>query len=249
MKFDLQTYTQKIDTILFRAGAVCEVYAEIEGRKLMGYDLLRENAPVVYISTGMHGDEPGGPEALLHLLENGLTDRPISFHICPMLNPTGFELGTRENIRGKDLNRDYFHLQNPEVQGHVKWLKKRHADLFISLHEDWESEGFYYYEINTTGDDPARYEYMAKRISEVMPMEEGAIIDDHEVRRKGWIYHDAEADVMDCWPEAIYMAKKDCTLSFTFESPSALDMKHRVAAQAAAMNSLLDYMYGGMARS
>lgn len=246
MKFNLQAYTQKIDDLLLSAGAVCEVFCEIDGHELKGYDMLRDdkNIPVVYISTGMHGDEPGGPEALLHLLENGLLDRPLSFHICPMLNPTGFELGTRENSRGKDMNRDYYHLQNQEVRGHVAWLEKRKADLFISLHEDWESRGFYFYEINTCGDIPERYEYMAKRISEVMMLEVEEVIDDHEVRRRGWIYHNAEADDIECWPEAIYMAKRSCNLSFTFESPSALAMHHRVAAQSAAVNSLLDFMDG-----
>jgi predicted deacylase len=245
MKFDHQSYSQKIDTILRRAGAVCEAYGEIDGHQLVGYDLMRENLPVVYLSTGMHGDEPAGPAALLHLLENGLLERPLSFHICPMLNPTGFEQATRENANGIDMNRDYFHLQNSEVQGHVKWLEKRNPELFISLHEDWESEGFYFYEINTTGDAPARYAFMAERISAVMPLEEGEIIDDHEVRCKGWIYHEAEADMMDHWPEAIYMAKKGCALSFTFESPSALAIDHRVAAQSAAVNGVLDYLYEG----
>lgn len=244
MKFDLQTYIQRIDSILRKAGAICEVYGEINGHQLQGYDLVRENLPVVYISTGMHGDEPGGPAALLHLLENGLLERQLSFHICPMLNPTGFEQGTRENVNGVDMNRDYLKLQNAEVQGHVKWLEKRNPELFISLHEDWETEGFYFYEINTTGDVPERYEFMADRISEVMPLEAGEMIDDHEVRRKGWIYHEAEADMIDNWPEAIYMAKKGCALSFTFESPSALPLQERAAAHSAAVNSLIDFIYG-----
>lgn len=246
MKFNLQEYTEKVHATLSDAGAVCEVFCEIDGEQIRGYDLIREDKslPVVYISTGMHGDEPGGPEALLHLLENGLLDRPLSFYICPMLNPTGFLRGTRENSRGEDMNRDYYHLKNPEVNGHVAWLSKRAADLFISLHEDWESGGFYFYEINISEDMPERYEYMAKKISEVMMLENEEIIDDHEVRRKGWIYHDAESDDIEGWPEAIYMAKNKCTLSFTFESPSALAMSHRVEAQVTAVNSLLDYMYG-----
>jgi murein peptide amidase A len=244
MKFDYQAYSQKVAAILRNAGASCEIYAEINGNELRGYDLLKKNLPVVYISTGMHGDEPGGPAALLHLLENGLLDRQLSFHICPMLNPTGFEHGTRENGIGCDMNRDYLQLKNAEVQGHVKWLEKRSPELFISLHEDWESEGFYFYEINTTGDVPERYEFMAARISEVMPLEAGDIIDDHEVRCKGWIYHEAEADMIDNWPEAIYMAKHGCSLSFTLESPSSQALQQRVAAQCAAVNSLLDYMYG-----
>ncbi len=246
MTFELQTYIQKLDSILRQAGAEAEVYGEVGGYALTGYDLVRKNLPVVYLSTGMHGDEPGGPAALLYLLENGLLDRPLSFQICPMLNPTGFEQGTRENAAGVDLNRDYLQLRNVEVQGHVKWLSSRCPELFISLHEDWESEGFYFYEINKRGDSPARYEYMAARISEVMSLEPGEWIDDHQVRGKGWIYHEAEADMPENWPEAIYLAKNGCAESFTFESPSSLSLEQRVMVQSAAVNCLLDFMYGAV---
>jgi len=244
MVFDLENYTKKIDALMLKAGAVSEVYCEVDEYRCLGYDLVRKNRPIVYLSTGMHGDEPGGPEALLHLLENGLLERNLSFHICPMLNPTGFELGTRENSRGRDMNRDYYHMRNTEVEGHVKWLEKRKPELFVSLHEDWESKGFYYYEINTSGDVPERYDYLAGQISEVMKLDTAEVIDDHQVRRRGWIYHEAEADLMECWPEAIYMAKVGCALSFTFESPSALEIEERVVAHTRAVNSLLDFTYG-----
>lgn len=245
MGFDVQSYMEKVDRLMLGAGAVSEVYGEVDGFELVGYDLLREGYPVVYISTGMHGDEPAGPESLLSLLEGGLLDRRLSFHLCPMLNPTGCAAGTRENAQGLDMNRDYFHKQSSEVRGHVGWLERRDPELFISLHEDWESEGFYYYEINLGEDNPARYEYLAEEITGFMPLEEGQVIDEHEVRRRGWIYHDAESDEMECWPEAIYMAKKGCALSFTLESPSALEMSKRVGVQLVAVWGVLDYIYGG----
>ena len=243
MKFDLNTYSEKIDRILREAGAASEVFGEVDGHKLIGYELLREGLPLVYISTGIHGDEPGGPRALLSLLESGLLDRSLSFCICPMLNPTGFELGTRENAMGRDLNRDYHHLRSLEVRSHVKWLEDKNPDLFISLHEDWESSGFYYYEINLKGDQPGCYEYLTEKIREVMVLEPEMLIDDHPVRRTGWIYHEAESDLMGHWPEAIYMAKQGCKLSFTLESPSSLMMSERVKVQTIAVNSLLDYLY------
>ncbi len=244
MGFDVRSYMEKVDKLMLESGAVSEVYGEIDGYELVGYDLMRGDYPVVYISTGIHGDELAGPESLLSLLEGGLLDRPLSFHVCPMLNPIGCVAGTRENGRGLDMNRDYFHQCSSEVRGHVGWLEKRDPELFISLHEDWESEGFYYYEINLGLDSVARYEYLAGEIMGCMPLEEGLEIDGHEVRRRGWIYHDAESDEMECWPEAIYMAKKGCALSFTLESPSALEMSKRVDVQLAAVGGILDYIYG-----
>ncbi len=250
MNLVLDQYLKQIDALLVQAGAVCETFAEVGGYALKGYSLVRENAPAVYISTGMHGDEPAGPLALLELLEDDLLERNLTFYICPCLNPTGLSLKTRENgleFGGIDMNRDYILQQTAEITGHVRWLKKlvpNSPELFISLHEDWESGGYYFYEINCTGDKPERYEYLVDRLKDVMLMEAEQVIDEHEVRREGWIYHEAESDIPEGWPEAIYMAKNGCPLSFTFESPSALAMNHRVAAHVVAVNSVLDYEYG-----
>jgi len=141
MNYDHVAYSKRVNALLSDAGAVVESYGEVGGYPLMGYSLLREDPdseeilPLVYLSAGMHGDEPAGPESLLTLLEDGLLDREMSFLICPMLNPEGFGLGTRENASGRDMNRDYFYLRNVEVQGHVKWLENkfesRVPDLFI----------------------------------------------------------------------------------------------------------------------
>lgn len=250
MSFDLEHYLKQVDALLVQAGALDEVFAEVGGYQLKGYSLVRENAPAVYLSTGMHGDEPAGPAALLEMLENGLLERNLTFYICPCLNPTGLALRTRENapdFGGIDMNRDYILKQTKEIAGHVKWLERlqpNFPELFISLHEDWESGGYYFYEINCGNDKPERYEFLVDCLSKVMVMESKKVIDDHEVRCEGWIYHEAEADIPEGWPEAIYVAKNGCPLSFTFESPSALAMKHRVAAHIVAVNSVLDYEYG-----
>ena len=246
MEFELEAYWSEVDQCLRAAGAVAEVYGRVGTYDMTGYSLLKAGQPLVYISTGMHGDEPAGPLALLELLRGGLLERELSFCICPLLNPSGLAAGTRENAQAfgeLDLNRDYLKRESKEVSGHVKWLEQFHPELFISLHEDWESRGFYYYEINTAADDPQRYAAMAGEISKVMPMEAERRIDDHEVREPGWIFHEAVADVVGCWPEAIYVANSGCPLSFTFESPSALAMEQRVAAQVAAVNAALDYQY------
>lgn len=250
MNFDLDNYLTRVDALLVQAGADVEVYAEVGGYALKGYKLHREGAPHIYLSTGMHGDEPAGPNALIALLENDLLERDLSFSICPCLNPTGLALQTRENapeFGGLDMNRDYVLMQTKEVQGHAQWLeslKPNFPELFISLHEDWESGGYYFYEINCSEDQPDRYRYIKNRLKEVMLMEAEEIIDDHQVREQGWIYHECKADIPDGWPEAIYVAEHGCPLSFTFESPSALAMNHRVAAHQMAVNSVLDYEYG-----
>ncbi len=195
----------------------------------------------VYVSAGIHGDEPAGPLAMLRLMQDGCLDADTRWTLCPAINPTGLAAGTRDTAAGIDLNRDYLRRQSPEVQAHANWLERRDApNLFLSLHEDWETSGFYFYEINQCEEDPERARSILQSVSPWFPAQ-GGIIDGHDVREPGWIFHAAEPDLPDGWPEAIFMAKqRRCMLSFTFETPSQTKLDDRVAAHVAAVKAALD---------
>src|ERR1700679_3493778 len=60
--------------------------------------------PPIYLSAGIHGDEPAPPLALLSMFEAGDFDDRATWFICPLLNPDGMANGTRENASGIDLN-------------------------------------------------------------------------------------------------------------------------------------------------
>lgn len=195
---------------------------------------------VVYISAGMHGDEPAGPLALLEMMEAGWFSGDFHWLVCPALNPGGLARGTRESREGMDLNRDYLLQQSLEISAHVRWLSRKPLpSLFVSLHEDWETEGFYFYEINLGVDDQHRYASILGSVAPFFPAEPGPDIDGHEVRAPGWIFHCAEADLPDAWPEAIWLAKKGCPLSFTLETPSQADLGERVRAHIAGLEGIL----------
>ena len=66
--------------------------------------------PKVYISTGIHGDEPAGPLAARRLLQENEWPQEIDLRLLPCLNPSGFRLNRRENDEGTDLNRQYLQL-------------------------------------------------------------------------------------------------------------------------------------------
>jgi hypothetical protein len=216
-----------------------QVILETEDGPLMAWE-RRGDGPLVYLSAGIHGDEPAGPLAALELMKAGAFANEIHWLICPALNPGGLALGTRENRQGHDLNRDYFLRETMEVAAHARWLSRdRVPDMFISLHEDWESEGFYFYEINLKEDEPDRVASVLSAVAPHFEAEPGPEIDGHEVREAGWIYHGAEADLPDAWPEAIFLAKRGCPLSFTFETPSKALLKDRVAAHVAGFRSLV----------
>ena len=198
------------------------------------------DGPTVYLSAGIHGDEPAGPLAVLRLMKSGFFRDGRRWLLCPALNPGGLALGTRENRAGLDLNRDYLLKGTPEIAAHSAWLSRQPLpDVFVSLHEDWETEGFYFYEINLGEDNPGRAAAILSSISAHFPPEPGPEIDGHEVREPGWIYHRAEADLPDSWPEAIYLAKRGCPLSFTFETPSKACLESRISAHVAGLSRLL----------
>jgi hypothetical protein len=196
------------------------------------------SGPVIYLSAGIHGDEPAGPLALLELMRADEFRDGIHWRICPAINPTGLAAGSRENAQGMDLNRDYCTRSTVEVAAHAAWLERGPLpDRFLSLHEDWEAPGFYLYEINLGDDEPARAERLLSAASPWFDRHPGADIDGHVPRAPGWIFHKAEPDLPDGWPEAIHLAKLGCLLSFTFETPSSAVLADRVAALQAVVRA------------
>jgi protein MpaA len=226
----------------FREAALAEGFVpasllELDAGILLAWERPAKG-PRVYLSAGIHGDEPAGPLAVLELLRERFFDSSIHWLLCPALNPSGLAAFTRENAQGVDLNRDYWLRGTSEVAAHTRWLQAQAApDLFISLHEDWETEGFYFYEINLAAENLGRMQSILTAVSPWFSPEPGPIIDGHEISGPGWIYHVAEPDVPEGWPEAIYLAKNGCPLSFTFETPSHASLEHRIAAHMAAVKA------------
>lgn len=95
------------------------------------------HAPSIAIATGVHGDEPAGPWAVLSLLEDGLLDARFSYRIWPCTNPSGQAAGTRETAEGADINRSFSGTgSTPESRSIISATHGRHFTLSIDVHED-----------------------------------------------------------------------------------------------------------------
>jgi murein peptide amidase A len=235
--FDLLHFQSAFREAAEAAGFTSKSLAEMEPGPLVAWE-KPGLGPRIYLSAGIHGDEPAGPLALLELMREGFFANSAHWLVCPALNPSGLAAATRENAGGVDLNRDYWLRGSPEVIAHALWLDALTTpDIFISLHEDWETSGFYFYEISLQEDQPERARHILDAVRPWFPPEPGREIDGHEVRECGWIYHAAEPDLPEGWPEAIYLAKLGCPVSFTFETPSRAPLEQRVAAHAAAVKA------------
>lgn len=240
MSFDVHGYLKEFRQKARRRGFRCAPLVEVNGYEVAAYTKLASEKPRVYLSSGMHGDEPAGVMAMLRLLEDGCFDERIEWRISPVINPTGLAVGTRENHLGVDLNRDYLLRKTDEVSAHVDWLEKQPVpEMFISLHEDWESSGFYLYEIQKRGcpsTAPAILDAAAAQIS----IEPNSVIDDHTVREPGWIFHEPNADFPGQWPEAIFMAEIGTRVSYTLETPSSLPLEKRVECHILAVKTAVE---------
>ncbi len=236
--FDALAFATQIGSAARAAGFRCERYGEIAPFPLLAF--TRRTAgprPRIYLSAGIHGDEPAPPLALLTLLEAGFFDDRATWFLCPLLNPAGLAIGTRENAAGHDLNRDYLDLRAPETRAHVAWLQRQPPfDLSLCLHEDWESTGFYLYELNP-GNRPSLAEPILAAVRPVCPIDAAATIDGRATAAPGIIRPIDDPLLRETWPEAIYLRAHHTTLSYTLESPSAFPCAQRLAALRAAIET------------
>ncbi len=198
------------------------------------------NGRRIYLSAGIHGDEPAGPLAVARLMAEDRWPAGVELWVCPCLNPTGFPLNRRENAAGVDLNRDYRERRTAEVRAHTEWLNRQpDFDLTLCLHEDWEAQGFYLYELNLDG-HPSAAEAVMAAVSRVCPIDRSAVIDGRPAC-DGIVRPVADLAGRPDWPEAFYLVAHKTRHGYTLEAPSDFPLETRVTALQVAVHTLLNY--------
>ncbi|MBV9490390.1 MAG: DUF2817 domain-containing protein, partial [Verrucomicrobia bacterium] len=129
----------------------CKVFSEAHGFELIY--VLSPAFPAmggkgIYLSAGIHGDEPASTEALLlwaQLHRSMLKDVPLL--IFPCLNPWGLVHNQRNDAEGRDLNRCYHLDEPPQIKRQKEIISGRRFHLALCLHEDYDAQGVYLYEV------------------------------------------------------------------------------------------------------
>lgn len=215
------------------------VYGSVDGMRLLGLTRRAQRATKerrsIYLSAGIHGDEPAGPLALLELLRSDALPRQHDWAICPLMNPVGLRQGTRENADGVDLNRDYRDFRSLEIRSHRDWIRDqvKEIDLGIHLHEDWEAGGFYLYELNF-GRSPSRAAALLEAARTFLPIETAGCIDGRSAQG-GIIRPDTVPELPEGHPESIYLYQQYGGVLYTLETPSSAELALRVSALKAAV--------------
>ncbi len=197
----------------------------------------------IYISAGIHGDEPAGPLAALKLIQDNNWPEHAEIILLPCLNPIGFTLNQRGNAAGIDLNRDYRHPKSGEARAHIVWLERQPKfDIYLCLHEDWEAHGFYLYEQNPDN-RPSLAEKIISTVQKVCPIDLNETIEGRPAQ--GGIIQPKinPAERLD-WPEAVYLISHKSRQGYTLEAPSDFPLATRVNALAAAVNAAIHFIRG-----
>jgi hypothetical protein len=198
----------------------------------------QESEVRIYISAGIHGDEPAALLAVLGLIQENNWPENAEVFLLPCLNPVGFTLNRRENADGIDLNRDYRNPKAAETRAHIAWLERQpQFDLYLCLHEDWESHGFYLYEQNPD-QRPALAENIIAAVQKVCLIDPSEIIEDRPAQN-GIIRPSISPQERSLWPEALFLISHKARQGYTLEAPSDFPLNTRVDALVAAVNASL----------
>jgi protein MpaA len=218
-----------------RCGLELRVYAQLDG-----YDLFYLETKVAdgggYVSAGMHGDEPAPLWALLEWAEENLPNRlDEPFLIFPCLNPWGVVNNVRCDARGRDMNRLFY---DSGADGIGEWLRivgDRRFRLCLNLHEDYDGQGMYAYELSHQG--RMAEELLAAAGAVIAPDPnldiDGSSAVNGVIRRKVTVEDFAEMGL----PEAVYLHLHNADATLTIESPSEFALYDRVRALKLALGA------------
>ena len=193
----------------------------------------------VLLTAGVHGDEPGGVEAALRLLESDCDEitRDFDFSVVPCVNPTGYVRDTRETSTGVDINRAFEKDDVREAQILKQLLTRLDVACLVDFHEDWEATGFYMYEGKR--DDEWIGAQVVRAVETVDPVDPDAEGD--ELISKG-LYKVTEAwGTMGLAPHVL---KFHAPHVMIFETPTSWTIDQRARAHRRALDAVLGYYKG-----
>jgi murein peptide amidase A len=233
-------FAERVQTAAQAQGFRVEQFGETAALPLFALTKrTRGPRPRIYFSSGIHGDEPAGPLALLDAIERGVFDSGAVWFICPLLIPVGFARRTRENATGIDLNRDYKALRSLEIQAHARWLQRQpNFDLAVCVHEDWEAKGYYLYELNPEN-RPSLARSILGAVEKICLLETATTIDGRCIDEPAIIRPVSDPLLRELWPETIYLRAHHTRLTYTIETPSSLPIAQRIAAHRAAIQAAI----------
>ena len=227
----------------------------------------KQNSSLIYVSAGIHGDEPAGVECAVRLIELLADDEQHNFLtfpldaynwlISPCDNPYGYERNIRENAAELDLNR-MFKIPNqcPETAFIAESLQRKRCantqkllgqntiekrgiiELALDLHEDSDSDGFYLWERRTSQCFPIG-NAVVKNVGRLCAINREPLIEDH--RNENGVITLLDKVTTKGWTRGRYLAEQVNTRCLILETPTELDWETRIAVHMIAIQTAVKY--------
>lgn len=194
----------------------------------------------VYISAGIHGDEPGSTEGFITWAERHAHELArLPLLLFPCLNPWGLTQNMRVDESGLDLNRCFDRTDVPVTNAIREVLGQQQFTASLTLHEDYDAQGIYLYEVR--GNRPFWGEALLDAARHIIPIDGRTRIDlgrprNGIMRRRFDPERHAKLGGL---PEAVYLQRHHSPRSITFETPSEYGLDQRVKAQMAVIQACI----------
>lgn len=202
----------------------------------------------VYVSAGIHGDEPASTEGLITWAEAQTPSRlrKLPLLLLPCLNPWGLVNNRRCTATDIDLNRS-FHLEKtlPVIRALKSLVAPYQLAASLMLHEDYDGQGVYLYEVQRAAQLRDTHHWgeallTAARTHSGIPTDPRPKVDGRKItagihRRR--IDHRRFDKIG--FPEAIWLHLEHSARTFTVETPSEFAIEKRVAAQVAMIDETI----------
>jgi hypothetical protein len=214
-----------------------------------GYPLWHLRSPAlpsdggIYISAGIHGDEPGATEGLITWAERNVRRlAALPLFVFPCLNPWGLVNNIRTNEDGIDLNRAFERDDVVAVRAVRDLLPQHWFEAALILHEDYDAQGVYLYEVSKGV--PLWGADLLKAASRHLALDPRRQID-ISTANNGYIrprVSPRRLAMLGGHPEATYLTGRYTARAITFETPSECALEKRAAAQGAVLDATVSLL-------
>lgn len=250
MNFDFQGHRvhdysfliKRWKTLARKWGLSGEVFATGDDFDLMCFrsSALKKTCGI-YLSAGIHGDEPAGTEGLYQWAAlHGPVLRELPLMIFPCLNPWGLVHNRRTDSQNCDLNRCYHLSDVPRIQAQKQLLRGYTFRLAMCLHEDYDAQGVYLYEIRNKL-TPFGQELLSAA-GYYIPVDLRRMIEGRRAEQ-GWIARKLNLKKFPIVAEGIYVALHHGERTITAETPSEYDLGKRIEAQIAMIQRAIELSF------
>lgn len=186
--------------------------------------------------------------AVLEFLETHASDYRDSYRFLayPCVNPSGFELSTRENARGLDVNRAFTKMSSMQEVRFVRDHLKRIGLEFLftaDMHEAFPHGKFFLWEVCPDHDRRVGHE-VVRKVEQIAPIWD----------KKRMIYGDMNSGGVIFYPEGArskvysdpttfeqYLQLNHTPQAMTFETPTGWDLELRIRVHIHALRAALDW--------